>query len=263
MKVIILASGSKGNATYIETNNTKILIDAGISYNKLKERLLQFDILLDKLDAILITHEHIDHVMHLAQIKKRTTAKVYINEDSYYNLPKTVTANLTDYNVFFINPESKYLIGDIYIVPINLFHDTKSIYGFLFKTGNTNIAYITDTGHLLPKYYPLLRRMNVLILESNHDVEMLLNSKRDYRLKQRILSNKGHLSNEQCENILNEVLSDNTKHLVLAHLSEECNTEELAIKHATQAINKCNKDTNLLVGKQNEPILIELEDNCA
>jgi phosphoribosyl 1,2-cyclic phosphodiesterase len=263
MKVIILASGSKGNATYIETNNTKIRIDAGISYNKLKERLFKFDILLDKLDAILVTHEHIDHVMHLAQIKKRTNAKVYINEQSYYNLPKTVTANLTDYNVFFINPESKYQINDLHFVPISLFHDTKSIYGYLFRNINTNVAYITDTGHLLPKFYPILRKMNVLILESNHDVEMLLNSKRDYRLKQRILSNNGHLSNEQCENILYEVISENTKHLVLAHLSEECNTEELAIKHATQAITKCKASTNLLVGKQNEPIFIELEDDCA
>lgn len=263
MKVIILASGSKGNCTYIETNNTKILIDTGLSYNKLKERLLSFDILLDTLDAILITHEHIDHVMHLAQIKKRTNAKVYINEASYYNLPKTVACNMTNHNVFFINPESKYNIGDIYFVPINLFHDTKSAYGYLFKIGSMNIGYATDTGHILPKYYSLLKRMNVLILESNHDVEMLLNSNRDYRLKQRILSNKGHLSNEQCEAILNEILSNNTKHLVLAHLSEECNTEELAILHATKAIQKTNSNTNLFVGKQNEPILIDLEEDCA
>lgn len=263
MKVIILASGSKGNATYIETNNTKILIDAGISYNKIKERLLSFDIILDTLDAILITHEHIDHVMHLAQVKKRTKAKVFINEDSYYNLPKTVTCNLTNHNVFFIKPESKYLIGDIYFVPINLFHDTKSIYGYLFKANENNIAYVTDTGHILPKYYALLKRMNVLILESNHDVEMLLNSKRDYRLKQRILSNHGHLSNEQCENILNEVLNEDTKHLVLAHLSEECNTSDIAVKHANNAIQKTNCKTKLHVGMQNEPILIDLEEDCA
>ena len=263
MKVIILASGSKGNCTYIETENTKILIDAGLSYNKLKERLLSFDILLDTLDAILVTHEHIDHTMHLAQIKTRTKAKVFINEASYYNLPKTVSANMTNHNVFFIEPVSKYKIGDINFVPISLFHDTKNIYGYLFKINNHNIAYITDTGHLLPKYYPLLKKMNVLILESNHDVEMLLNSKRDYRLKQRILSNNGHLSNEQCETILNAVLSDNTKYLVLAHLSEECNTEELAIKHATNAIKNSNSNTNLLVGKQNEPILINLEEDCA
>ena len=263
MKVIILASGSKGNCTYIETENTKILIDAGLSYNKLKERLLSFDILLDTIDAILITHEHIDHTMHLAQIKKRTKAKVYINESSYYNLPKTVSVNMSEHNVFFINPESKYNIGDIYFVPISLFHDTKSIYGYLFKIQKTNVAYITDTGHILPKYYALLKKMNVLILESNHDVEMLLNSNRDYRLKQRILSNNGHLSNEQCETILKEILTTNTKYLVLAHLSEECNTEELALKHATSAINHANLNTNLLVGKQNEPILINLEEDCA
>ena len=92
---------------------------------------------------------------------------------------------------------------------------------------------------------------------------MLLNSNRDYRLKQRILSNKGHLSNEQCENILNEVLSLHSKYLVLAHLSEECNTEELAVKHAKRAIETSKTNPSLLVGKQNEPILIDLEDDCA
>ncbi len=263
MKIIILASGSKGNATYIETENTKILIDAGISYKKIRERLFVHGILLDTLDAILVTHEHIDHVMHLASLKKRTNAKVFINEDSFYNLPKTVMADMSSHNVYFINPESKYAIGDIYFVPISLFHDTKNVYGYLFKTQKTNIGYLTDTGHVLPKYYALLKRMNVLIIESNHDVEMLLNSNRDYRLKQRILSNKGHLSNEQCENILNEVLSLHSKYLVLAHLSEECNTEELAVKHAKRAIETSKTNPSLLVGKQNEPILIDLEDDCA
>ena len=163
MKVIILASGSKGNATYIETSNAKILIDAGISYKRIYEGLLKHNILLETLDAIIVTHEHIDHVMHLATVSKKTKAKIYLNEHSFENLPNSVMANLQVSKVFFINPELKYKIGDIFIVPIGLFHDTKSIYGYLIKAEDRNIAYITDTGHLLEKYYPLLRQMEIIM----------------------------------------------------------------------------------------------------
>lgn len=260
MKVIVLASGSKGNATYIETSHSKILVDAGISYKRISEGLLKHNILLDTLDAIIVTHEHIDHVMHLATVSKRTKAKIYMNEDSFENLPNSVMANLQISKVFFIKPELKYKIGDIFIVPISLFHDTKSIYGYLIKAGNRNISYITDTGHLLEKYYPLLRQMEIIIIESNHDVEMLLNSKRDYRLKQRILSDKGHLSNEQCQTILKNIITENTKQIVLAHLSEECNDPTLAYTINKQVINDSIK---LHVASQNESLELELEDDCA
>lgn len=260
MKVIILASGSKGNATYIETHESKILIDAGISYKRIYEGLLKHNILLESLDAIIITHEHIDHVMHLAMISKKTKAKIYMNEESFENLPNSVMVNLQVSKVYFIKPELKYKIGDIFIVPISLFHDTKSIYGYLIKAEDKNIAYLTDTGHLLEKYYPLLRQMETIIIESNHDVEMLLNSKRDYRLKQRILSDKGHLSNEQCQTILKNIITENTRNIVLAHLSEECNDPSLAYEVNKQVI---NDNIRLYVASQTNPLEIDMEEDCA
>lgn len=263
MRVIVLASGSKGNATYIETNKTKILIDAGISYKQLKDRLELNNIELTNLDAILVTHEHSDHVMHLASIAKKTNAKIYISSESFENLSYAVLNDLSLNKTFHINVEKRYAINDITFVPIQLFHDTKNAYGFLFKIENQNIAYITDTGHILPKYYGLLKQMNVLIIESNHDVEMLLNSNRDYRLKQRILSNKGHLSNDECCSIVKEIINANTKSIVLAHLSEECNKDEIARSSMQKIIDDSLFNPKLYIANQNHSVEIIMEDESA
>lgn len=263
MKIIVLASGSKGNATYIETNESKILIDAGISYKQVKERLLTHNIELTTLDAILVTHEHTDHVAHLATIAKKTNAKIFISQESFENLSLNILNELSLNNTFYIKVEKRYIINDITFVPIQLFHDTKNAFGYLFKTNDNNIAYITDTGHVLPKYYALLKQMNVLILESNHDVEMLLNSNRDYRLKQRILSNKGHLSNEECSNIVKEIINDNTKCIVLAHLSEECNTKEIALDNINKVISTVTNKPIIYVALQNSSTEVKWEKDCA
>lgn len=263
MKIIVLASGSKGNATYIETSKSKILIDAGISYKQVKERLILQGIELTNLDAILVTHEHSDHVSHLATIAKKTNAKIFIAKESLENLSLNILNELSLNKTFFINPEKRYTLDDITFVPIQLFHDTKNTYGYLFKIDNINIAYITDTGHILPKYYALLKQMNVLIIESNHDVEMLLNSNRDYRLKQRILSNKGHLSNDECANIIKEIINNNTKCIVLAHLSEECNTQEIALTTLYKVIKDTIHQPIIYVAEQNSSLEVKWENECA
>ena len=263
MKVIILASGSKGNSTYIETNNTKLLIDAGISYKKVQEKLLENNIILSDLDAILVTHEHTDHIAHLSTISNKCNAKIYITKESFENLPNNILTHLKLSNTYFISIEKRYTINDINFVPIQLFHDTNNTVGYLFKIENNSLAYITDTGHVLPKYYPLLKQMEYLILESNHDVEMLLNSKRDFRLKRRILSDRGHLSNEECSTLLREVITEKTKCIVLAHLSEECNTPLLAYNTTLEAINSTPHNPILLIAKQNDPIEVIQEVKCA
>lgn len=263
MRIIILASGSKGNSTYIETDNTKILIDAGISYKKMAERLKENNIFLDQLDAILVTHEHIDHVMHLASISNKCNAKIFITQESFENLNGNILNQLKLSNTFFISVEKRYSVNEITFVPIQLFHDTKNTVGYLFKIENNNIAYITDTGHILPKYYSLLRQMNYLIIESNHDVEMLLNSNRDYRLKRRILSKNGHLSNDECSLVLKEVISSNTKCIVLAHLSEECNTQEIAYNSTFKTIEESSYKPLLLIAEQNTSLEVISEKKSA
>lgn len=263
MRIIILASGSKGNSTYIETDNTKILIDAGISHKRVLEKLKENNISFNDLDAILVTHEHIDHIMHLASISSKCNAKIFITKESFGNLHPNILNQLKLSNIFFINVEKRYSLNEITFVPIQLFHDTKNAVGFLFKIEDNSIAYITDTGHILPKYYPLLKQMNYLIIESNHDVEMLLNSNRDYRLKKRILSKNGHLSNDECSQILKEIISPKTKCIVLAHLSEECNTKEFAYNSTSKVIEETGYNPNLLIAEQNTSIEVIMEKKSA
>lgn len=262
MKVIILASGSKGNATYIETNQTKILIDAGISHRQVKLRLARQGIELNHLNAILITHEHIDHTGHLVSLLEKTRGKLYIAKKSLRGIGQRNQPNPYLHDINFINPDVKYQINDLTFVPITLSHDARNNYGFLLKNKDASLAYITDTGHLPEKYDAILKQIQMLIIESNHDVEMLLNSTRTWDLKQRILSNEGHLSNQMCKDILNRIVSDQTKIVVLAHVSEECNTYELAYQENYDAT--VPKGISLYVAKQHEEtILFDLEDKVA
>lgn len=231
MRITVLASGSKGNATYIETPKTKILIDAGISFLQIKGRLEEEKIELTSLDAILVTHEHSDHVLHLATVLSKTGATLYIDKVSYDIINKKTNNSLNSFPVVFIKNDLKYSFEDLIIVPIALSHDSASIHGYLFKELNTKhnktFATITDTGIIPEKYFSILSSINVLMIESNHDVDMLMASRRPWILIKRILSPKGHLSNETCMSYLTRLVSRNTKHVILAHLSEECNDEKI------------------------------------
>lgn len=255
MKVVVLGSGSKGNSVYIETDAAKILIDAGLTYQDTKNRLLDNNIFLNNLDAIFITHEHIDHTKGLDRIAGMCDAKIYINQNTFYNLRSTIASKINYENVYFIVPDSKYLINDLYIVPISLSHDAVNCYGFLLKSKSSTYAHITDTGKISKKYLKLLRLFDTILIESNHDVDLLLNSNRPQYLKQRILSTKGHLSNEECSKYLKEIVSESTKRVILAHLSEECNTEEIAKDEIKNSFGE-KLTFELFIAKQRVPLKI-------
>lgn len=232
MKITVLASGSKGNATYIETPKTKILIDAGISFLQVRSRLKEENIELSTLDAIFISHEHTDHVMHLASILTRTKATLYMDEVSYNVFNKKNNNALISFPKVFLKNDCRYDLNDCFIVPISLSHDSASIHGFLCKEldeeNNKTFASITDTGIIPEKYFPILKSINTLLIESNHDVDMLMTSRRPWPLINRILSKTGHLSNETCVMYLTKIVNQNTKNVILAHLSEECNEPSIA-----------------------------------
>lgn len=257
MKVTVLASGSKGNSTYIETNKTKILLDAGISFIQLKNRLSARGITLTTLDAIFISHEHTDHVVHLASILSKTGAVLYIDKISYDIVNKKTNNSLLPFKTIFIKNDCKYNFDDIFVVPIPLSHDSKAIHGFLMKedsnTINQTFASITDTGIIQEKYFPILSSINTLMIESNHDVDMLVNSNRPWILIQRILSKKGHLSNETCVSYLTKIVSKNTKNVILAHISEECNDPNLALNECYKTFGE-KPSFNLMVADQYEPL---------
>ena len=265
MKVTVLASGSKGNATYIETKETKILIDAGISYIQVKGRLKEKEIELTTLDAIFISHEHTDHVMHLASILKKTGAKLFIDKISYDVINQKTNNSLYPFEVVFIKNDCKYNFKDIFVVPIPLSHDSKAIHGFLMKElneeKNCTFASITDTGIIQEKYFPILASINTLLIESNHDVEMLTTSSRPWILIQRILSKKGHLSNVECMSYLTKIVSKHTSNVIFAHLSEECNEPKIALNECYKVFGE-NPSFKVYVADQYNPLdTLEVEND--
>lgn len=255
MRVVILGSGSKGNTTYIETDQCKILIDAGLSMLQIKNRLQNQGIVLGNLDAVFITHEHTDHLKNVESILKKTNAVLYIEENTYHNANIKLRNALVNLPKVFIKSDVKYNICDISIVPIKLSHDTDYCMGYLMKKLNTdeNISFatITDTGYIDKKYYKILSYINTILIESNHDVEMLLDSGRPWILINRILSDKGHMSNEQCVMHLKKFISKHNKNIILGHISEECNDYDLAYNYVLNAFD--NKPSfNLSVAYQYE-----------
>lgn len=253
MRVVILGSGSKGNTTYIETDQCKILIDAGLSMLQIRNRLQNQGIVLGNLDAVFITHEHTDHLKNVESILKKTNAVLYIEENTYHNANIKLRNALVNLPKVFIKSDVKYNINDISIVPIKLSHDTDYCMGYLMKKLNTddNISFatITDTGYIDKKYYKILSYINTILIESNHDVEMLLDSGRPWMLINRILSDKGHMSNEQCVMHLKKFISEHNKNIILGHISEECNDYDLAYNYVLNAFD--NKPSfNLSVAYQ-------------
>lgn len=251
MKVIVLASGSKGNSTYIEYKNTKILIDMGISSSSLEKKLNEIGVSSKELDGVLITHTHIDHIGGIKTFVKRYNVPIYLTEIMYNEL------EINFDNKIFVN-DDKLIIKDIEIDVIKTSHDTNDSNGFVIKASK-DIVYITDTGYINKKYFRQIYNKNIYIFESNHDIEMLMNGKYPHYLKNRILSDRGHLSNRDSAYYLSKLAGNNTSHIVLAHLSEENNTEEKALESLHRALNKENKVVdNIEVAKQKESIYIEV-----
>ena len=252
MKVCVLSSGSKGNTTYIETNQAKILIDAGNSSKYILEKLTSLNVNPSDLDAILITHIHVDHVKGLPVLLKRINPCVYMTEKMYPYLDYIENYHLIDTETFDIK--------DIHVEVIHTSQDTEDSLGYIINNEDKSLVYITDTGYINRKYFDLLSNRNLYIMESNHDVEMLNNGKYPFELRQRILSDKGHLSNYDSAKYLAKFIGDKTKYILLAHLSEENNTEELAYKTLTNRLNKENEQVdNIIIATQNkETELIKL-----
>lgn len=251
MKVSVLSSGSKGNTTYIETDNAKILIDLGNTTKYVKEKLEDIGVLPEELDAIIITHTHVDHVKGLKVFEKKYNVPIYITDIMLKEL---------DYIDNYCFLEDEFDIKDIHINAIKTSHDIEDSRGYVITNNGKSIVYITDTGYINKKYFDLLSNRNLYIMESNHDVEMLSNGKYPFQLRQRILSDKGHLSNYDSAKYLSSFIGDNTKYILLAHLSEENNTEELAYNELINRLERENKHIdNIIIAKQDkETELIKL-----
>ena len=245
MKVIVLSSGSKGNTTYIETNNTKILIDAGNTCKYILNKLEEYNIDPKTIDAILITHTHSDHIKGLPVLLKKINPCVYITKKMHKELEYLEN--------YYLIEEDQLIMKDLIIDVIKTSHDTEDSVGYIINNKDKSIVYITDTGYINKKYYDILTNRDIYIMESNHDIEMLNNSRYPFATRQRILSDKGHLSNYDSAKYLSNFIGNKTKYILLAHLSEENNTEELAYETLIDRLKKEDiKINNIIIAKQNK-----------
>lgn len=220
MKVIVLSSGSKGNTTYIETQTTKILIDIGNTCKYITEKLSTIGVTLGEINAILITHTHTDHIKGLKTFTNNYSAPIYITEKMHPKIPYVKQYKYIE--------SSLITIRDIKINIIKTSHDAEDSVGYIINNNDKSIVYITDTGYINKKYHPMLSNRDIYIMESNHDVEMLNNGSYPFPLRKRILSDKGHLSNHDSAKYIGDFIGPKTTNIVLAHLSHENNTPELA-----------------------------------
>ena len=233
MKVSVLSSGSKGNCTYIETTNHKILIDIGTSSLYVEKSLKSIGVNPEDIDIILITHAHVDHVGGLRVFSKKYNPLVYISDKILKE------SNLKIENVS--SGEDVVINSDISIRSIRLSHDVTDIKGYVIEEDNDSMVYITDTGYINENNFKYIKNKNLYVFESNHDVEMLMNNpKYPHHTKIRILSDKGHLSNKDSAYYLTKLIGDNTHHIILAHISEQNNTEELALSTLKETLERKN-----------------------
>ena len=199
MRVSVLSSGSKGNTTYIESKNAKILIDVGNTAKYIKEKLEDIGVEPEELDAVLITHTHIDHVKGLKVFEKKYNIPVYLTDIMLKSL---------DFIDKYVLLDDEFDIKDIHINSIKTSHDAPDSRGYVLSSENKSVVYITDTGYINKKYFDILKNRNLYIMESNHDVEMLNNGNYPFSLRQRILSDKGHLSNYDSAKYLCSFIGD-------------------------------------------------------
>ena len=235
LKFTSLYSGSSGNCLFVETENTKILIDAGVSLKKIEKGLENFDVLPSNLDAVIVTHEHTDHIQSLGNLSKKFDIPVFATPKTFDAMPKQ-TEKITDKNKNNINIDEKFSIGDIEILPFKIPHDAADPCGFTLFSNNKKISIATDVGHMTNDILKHIDGSEFILLEANYDSNVLKYTKYPFKLKERIAGPSGHLSNKAAGQTINYLINSGLKKAVLGHLSKESNFPELAYQTVVDEI---------------------------
>ncbi|MFH0726389.1 MAG: MBL fold metallo-hydrolase [Pseudomonadota bacterium] len=233
--VCMLASGSRGNAIYISNGATSVLIDAGLSGVEIERRLKSRGLCPENLDALIVSHEHADHIHGVGVLSRKYGLPVYMNADTQkaaYRLGKVNTVKP-------FNCSTPFMINTLSIYPFPISHDAADPVGFTLEQGGIKIGIATDLGVVTALVKEHLKECALLVLEANHDPEMLTQGPYPWPLKQRIKSRVGHLANEDTHDLLQELQHDRLQHVVLAHLSETNNTPEKAYQAVSPALTRC------------------------
>ncbi len=247
IKFCNLFSGSTGNCTYISTENTKILVDAGVSCAKISRALAELNTNLDEIDAILITHEHSDHTKGLETITKKFHVPVYTAEKTWKSME---SLKIPETCKLLFTPNTEFELGDFKIYPFSIPHDAADPCGFNLLSENKKITLATDIGHLTKEIVSHMENSDILLIESNYDTETLKCGSYPYFLKERILGEYGHLSNENASKAISYLCKNGVNNIILGHLSKENNFPELAYQTALNELNSANLTCNLTVANR-------------
>ena len=229
MKLCSIASGSSGNCIFVGSDSTSVLIDAGISGKRIEEGLNTIGLTGKEIDAVFITHEHSDHIRGLGVLARRRGIPIYATRETREAVLKCTSLGKIPEELFReIRPDQDVELGDLTVKPFSISHDAANPVGYRVEHGRQSMAVATDLGVYSSYTVEHLKNLDVLLLEANHDIHMLEVGTYPYYLKQRILGERGHLSNEMAGQLLCEVLHDHLKQIVLGHLSRENNYPALA-----------------------------------
>ena len=238
MQFSVLASGSKGNCTYVEKDGRGFLIDAGLSGKKITERLAKIGRSMDQVEAILVTHEHTDHIQGVGVLSRKHHVPIYANEKTWEAMRPSIGKIPSDYE-YRLEPEQHLTLASIDIESFNVSHDAVNPMFFSMYSNERKLAIMTDTGYVSDRMKGFIRGADAFIFESNHDVGMLQMGSYPWSLKRRILSDVGHVSNEDAAVAMSEVVEEKETSIYLAHLSRDNNMKELARLSVAQTLEAC------------------------
>lgn len=242
-----LASGSKGNALYLGTKHTKVLIDAGLSARMIQQKLAEINVDLSDIDAIIVTHEHTDHIRGLATLGLKMGFPVFCNSETARGIYEVI-GDAPKFKLFSTGEKFEY--GDIEFDPFSVKHDAMDPVGFAIRLGGIKLGICADLGFVTSLVVTKLLECDYLYLEANHQVEMVHACSRPAIYKQRVLGRLGHLSNQQTAELLQKLLHSKLKHVYLAHLSSECNYPKLAEEIIKEVLKK--HETKVSIAHQDQ-----------
>lgn len=252
MKVRVLASGSKGNCILVSSQGSALLVDAGLSLKRLKEILFDIDFPIQNIQALIISHEHLDHTKGAGAIVRNLGIPLYVNENTYIAGANRF-GRIREVNYF--ENGIRFTMQDFLIEPFSVPHDSVDNSCFLIseRSNASKLAVLTDLGYPTKLVKQKMKSPSTIILESNHDIDMLINGPYAWWLKQRVKGKNGHLSNLQAAELVDEILHDGLKNIVLAHLSETNNEPELAYSAMKKFLVSKKAKCNLFVAGQHQP----------
>ncbi|MFD2045665.1 MBL fold metallo-hydrolase [Ornithinibacillus salinisoli] len=227
LRFSVLASGSSGNAFYVESDQEKILVDAGLSGKQLDRLFHDVDVDPSALSGILVTHEHSDHIKGLGIIARKYNLPIYANERTWRAMDRSL-GKLTVDQKFYFGMEEVKTFGDLEIESFGVSHDAAEPMFYVFRHDGKKVALVTDLGYVSERIKKTVEDADAYIFEANHDVEMLRMGRYPWNVKRRILGDSGHVSNEDCGLALADIIGNRTKRIYLAHLSQDNNMKDLA-----------------------------------